>query len=158
VTEPRSATSTLPYQTRARNDLVVLALVGVLLFFVVVRFEVFERFSAWSRIHESWQLDEALVAIALLAFAAALYALRRWQDLKREVARRHVAEAVTERLEGLLPICAGCKKIRDGVGSWVAVEVYVSARTQAAFTHGICPECRQRLYPELGSPPVAPPR
>jgi len=73
------------------------------------------------------------------------------RDLEDEIARRQDAEATSERLRGLVPICAGCKKIRDGQGSWVAVEVYVAARTEAAFSHGICPDCRLRLYPELGA-------
>lgn len=159
VTEPRpfTRTSPSPHATRARNDLFVLVFVSLLLFVVLVRLEAFERFANWSRAHEAWQLDDALVAAALLAFAVAFYALRRWQDLKREVLLRQTAEAAQARLQGLLPICAGCKKIRDAAGSWVAVEAYVSARTEAAFTHGICPECRQRLYPGLDTPLPTPP-
>jgi len=147
---PRLArTSRSFHARRARLDLVALLLVGVLLFVVLVRNEAFENFAAWSRAHEAWQLDEVLVAMALLAVAFGIYALRRWRDLDREVTRRESAERATERLEGLLPICAGCKRIRDAVGGWVAVEEYVSARTEAAFTHGICPDCRRRLYPEI---------
>jgi hypothetical protein len=159
VTEPRPLAPKSPssHATRARNDLIVFALVGLLLFVVLVRLEAFENFANWSRTHETWQLDEALVAAALLAFAGAFYALRRWQDLKDEVHRRQTAEAAQARLQGLLPICAGCKKIRDDAGSWVAVEAYVSARTEAAFTHGICPECRQRLYPDLDALPAGAP-
>ena len=52
-------------------------------------------------------------------------------------------------LEGILPICAGCKKIRDEDGHWHAVESYVRERTEAEFSHGICPECAHRLYPDL---------
>ncbi len=159
VTEPRNLppTSAPHHGTRARNDLVVLVLASVLVFVGLVRLEVFERFATWSRSHESWQLDEILIAVALLAVALAFYALRRWQDLKREVTRRRVAEATAERLEGLLPICAGCKKIRDGGGSWVAVEVYVGARSEVAFTHGVCPDCHRRLYPELEPSPSTSP-
>jgi PAS domain S-box-containing protein len=51
-------------------------------------------------------------------------------------------------LRGLLPICASCKKIRDDRGYWQKVESYISDHTQAEFTHGICPECLRRLYPE----------
>ena len=51
-------------------------------------------------------------------------------------------------LRGLLPICASCKKIRDDRGYWQKVESYISEHTQAEFTHGICPECLRRLYPE----------
>jgi len=52
-------------------------------------------------------------------------------------------------LEGILPICAACKKIRDEGGHWHTVECYVRDRTEAEFSHGICPECARRLYPEL---------
>jgi len=52
-------------------------------------------------------------------------------------------------LSGLLPICANCKKIRDDDGYWHQVEVYVERHSDASFSHGICPDCRQKLYPEL---------
>lgn len=51
-------------------------------------------------------------------------------------------------LKGLLPICASCKKIRDDRGYWQKVESYISNHTGAEFTHGICPDCMHRLYPE----------
>ena len=51
-------------------------------------------------------------------------------------------------LSGLLPICASCKKIRDDKGYWNKIENYVRSRTNAEFTHSICPECAKRLYPE----------
>ena len=140
------------HASRARFDLLALLLAGVFLYVVLVRSDAFERFADWSRAHETWQLDDMLVALALLAVASAIYALRRWRDLDREVTRREKAERTNERLEGLLPICAGCKRIRDTGGAWVAVEEYVAARTEAAFTHGICPDCKLRLYPGLTSP------
>jgi PAS domain S-box-containing protein len=52
-------------------------------------------------------------------------------------------------LTGILPICANCKKIRTDRGEWQQVEVYVSERTHAEFTHGICPECVEEFYPEI---------
>lgn len=52
-------------------------------------------------------------------------------------------------LEGILPICASCKKIRDEKGNWHQIESYIDNRTGAAFSHGLCPECAQKLYPEL---------
>jgi hypothetical protein len=51
-------------------------------------------------------------------------------------------------LSGLLPICAQCKKIRNDKGYWTHVERYISERTTATFTHGICPHCADELYPE----------
>jgi hypothetical protein len=142
-------TSRAFHERRARLDLLALLGASVLVFVVLVRTDAFEHFIAWSRAHETWQLDEVLVALGLLGVSFTIYALRRWRDLDREVARREAAEQAAARLEGLLPICAGCKRIRDAAGGWVAVEEYVAERTAAAFTHGICPECRERLYPEL---------
>lgn len=52
-------------------------------------------------------------------------------------------------LSGLLPICASCKKIRDDKGYWNQIESYISKHSEAKFTHGICPECTKKLYPEL---------
>ncbi|WP_243302966.1 hypothetical protein [Geothrix oryzisoli] len=52
-------------------------------------------------------------------------------------------------LHGILPICASCKKIRDDQGSWNQLETYISQHTDADFTHGICPDCAKRLYPDL---------
>jgi CheY-like chemotaxis protein len=52
-------------------------------------------------------------------------------------------------LSGIIPICAGCKKIRDDAGYWQQVEMYISKHSEAKFTHGICPECEKRLYAEL---------
>ena len=52
-------------------------------------------------------------------------------------------------LRGLIPICAACKKIRDDKGYWHQVEVYVRDHSEADFSHDICPECAQKLYPDL---------
>ena len=53
-------------------------------------------------------------------------------------------------LSGLLPVCAGCKKIRDDKGYWKQMEVYIAAHSDMDFSHSICPECADRLYPGLG--------
>jgi len=52
-------------------------------------------------------------------------------------------------LGGLLPICASCKKIRNDSGYWEQIETYITERSDAVFSHGICPECMKRLYPNL---------
>jgi ABC-type phosphate/phosphonate transport system substrate-binding protein len=59
------------------------------------------------------------------------------------------AMANVKTLSGLLPICAGCKKIRNDDGEWEQVEGYIAKKSEAQFSHGICPECSARLYPEL---------
>jgi len=56
-------------------------------------------------------------------------------------------------LSGLLPICASCKKIRDDHGYWTQIESYIRDHSQAQFTHGVCPECAEHLYPEASGRP-----
>jgi len=52
-------------------------------------------------------------------------------------------------LKGLVPICASCKKIRDDKGFWNQIEIFIQERTDAEFSHGICPDCAKRLYPDF---------
>lgn len=53
------------------------------------------------------------------------------------------------QLSGRLPICSNFKKIRDDHGYWQQVESYISEYSQAQFSHGICPDCTRKLYPEF---------
>jgi len=55
-------------------------------------------------------------------------------------------------LSGLLPTCAGCRKIRDEDGEWHEMENYISDHSDADFSHGLCPACAERLYPEVFGP------
>jgi hypothetical protein len=55
-------------------------------------------------------------------------------------------------LEGFLPICANCKKIRNQ-DQWEQIEKYIGENSLARFSHSLCPECRQALYPELFQDP-----
>ncbi|MEJ2541862.1 MAG: hypothetical protein P8188_18160 [Gemmatimonadota bacterium] len=64
-----------------------------------------------------------------------------------------LAHAEVKILSGLIPICASCKNIRDDEGFWTRLETYVHAHSEAQFSHGICPDCEARLYPELRDEP-----
>ena len=66
---------------------------------------------------------------------------------ERDKLREALAEVKT--LRGFIPICSSCKKIRDDQGFWKQIEAYISAHTHAQFSHGICPECLAKLYPEF---------
>ena len=71
-------------------------------------------------------------------------------DREREELIQQLREALArvKTLSGLLPICASCKNIRDDKGYWNRVEAYIEAHSQATFSHGICPDCAKRLYPD----------
>jgi CheY-like chemotaxis protein len=70
------------------------------------------------------------------------YAIER----KKLLAQLEHSMKEVKTLKGFLPICANCKKIRDDKGYWTQIEAYVSAQTDAEFTHGICPDCANILY------------
>lgn len=59
------------------------------------------------------------------------------------------ALAEVKTLSGILSICSGCKRIRDDKGDWVQSESYVSNRSDVMFSHGMCPECLNKYYPNL---------
>lgn len=76
---------------------------------------------------------------------------RKEVELEREQVIGELKEALRniKTLKGLLPICASCKKVRDDRGYWDQIETYVSRHSEAEFSHGICPDCVRRLYPDL---------
>jgi len=93
-----------------------------------------------------------LTGVFLSAFIAVFtvrHVLKIEKVLLRE--RNELQEALSEikTLSGLLPICASCKKIRDDKGYWNQIEAYIRDRSEAEFSHSICPECAKHLYPEL---------
>jgi hypothetical protein len=86
----------------------------------------------------------SLAGLFTLLTSGLAWLLHRAWKRERERAREEVQE-----LRGLLPICASCKKIRDDAGYWNQIESYVQAHSAATFTHGICPECVAKMYPDL---------
>lgn len=67
----------------------------------------------------------------------------------RDVTERSRLTEEIRTLRGILPICANCKKIRDDDGFWKNVEAYIAEHSQAEFSHGLCPDCREKLYPKI---------
>jgi DNA-binding NarL/FixJ family response regulator len=76
------------------------------------------------------------------------YAIERHQILEERKKLIQEALATVKTLTGLLPICAACKKIRDDNGYWNQLEAYIEAHSDAEFTHGLCPDCRRKVFPE----------
>ena len=64
------------------------------------------------------------------------------QELQKTLAK-------VKTLSGLIPICASCKKIRDDKGYWGQIESYIRDHSEAEFSHGICPDCMKKLYPDF---------
>ncbi len=76
---------------------------------------------------------------------------RKQAQLEKEKLIKELQENLDQvkLLSGLLPICASCKKIRDDKGYWRQIELYIHDHSEADFSHGICPECAKKLYPEF---------
>ena len=112
-------------------------------------------------IHESAAINLPQVCagmathIATLALLAEL--VHRVTIQKREllIQKLALADALDEArhsikiLRGLLPICAGCKSIREDNGYWKRIEDYLQVHSELEFSHGICPDCVEKLYPEF---------
>jgi len=73
---------------------------------------------------------------------------RKEQENKQKKLMSELQEAFAriKTLSGLIPICANCKRIRDDRGYWQRMERYIEERSQAEFTHSLCPDCEQKLY------------
>jgi PAS domain S-box-containing protein len=76
---------------------------------------------------------------------------RKGMEEEREKLIHELQDALVnvKTLSGLLPICSHCKKIRDDKGYWNQIESYIREHSGAEFTHGMCPECMKKLYPDL---------
>ena len=89
------------------------------------------------------------------------YAVQRDQLIKeRNLLLRQLKEARTQvkTLEGLLSVCAWCRRIQNEEGEWQSVELYVQEHSQAQFTHGMCPDCYQKYGREFAEGPRVRPR
>lgn len=107
---------------------------------------------------EIWKvLANRTLALFAIWTTAVLTLQRKALEEKRDQAIREREEAMAQVkiLQGFLPICASCKKIRDDKGAWSQMEVYIRDHSEAKFSHGICPDCAMKLHPEFYSGPEA---
>ena len=107
--------------------------------------------------YERWEITRAdgekralgISTSILTSHDGQIHVLALMQDVTHEERYRRQLESRLATLEGLLPICSSCMKIRNDKGDWQQLKEYISNNTEAEFTHGICPECAQELYPDL---------
>ncbi len=94
--------------------------------------------------------EHLLLMMSALGSQIGLFLSRKRVEAERERLVAELQEALTniKTLRGLLPICAACKKVRDDSGYWNRIEDYVRDRSQAEFTHGICPDCARKMHPD----------
>jgi CheY-like chemotaxis protein len=102
-------------------------------------------------ITKPFQHEEALARIKTHLTLHRLQQQLQEKNTQLHTKNLELAAALTQvkKLSGLLPICASCKKIRNDSGYWQNVETYIHEHSEADFSHGICPDCMQKLYPDI---------
>jgi len=77
------------------------------------------------------------------------------RDQEKSALIQDLQQALTtiKSLQGILPICSSCKKIRSDEGQWTQLETYISGHTEAEFSHGLCPDCARNLFPDYYDKP-----
>ena len=83
-----------------------------------------------------------------IAIEFALYKSKMDSERKASMHQLQDAFSRIRTLQGLIPVCAWCKKVRDDKGYWEQLEEYISQHTDADFTHGICPDCIEKVETE----------
>ena len=96
-------------------------------------------------------IDEDIRLLKVLGeiFLNAVKRKKAEEERDRLILELRNALSKVKLLSGFLPICASCKKIRDDKGYWNQIEGYIRSHSEAEFTHGICPDCARKLYPDL---------
>ena len=76
---------------------------------------------------------------------------RKKHEEEKDIALRRLQNVIDEikTLRGIIPICSSCKNIRNDKGAWEQLEAYINKHTEANFSHGICPDCIRKIYPDL---------
>jgi len=84
----------------------------------------------------------------VIAFITAYLVVKAEKVLLDEKNKLRKALDEIKTLRGIIPICSHCKQIRDDKGLWKQIEEYIHAHSDASFSHGICPDCMRKHYPE----------
>lgn len=123
-----------------------------------------EIYRNWISIKYEQGTDYTLLVKFLAGFLLVILLFAYWnRRLSHEITERRRAEEEREKLiielqdalekvqtlSGLVPICANCKNIRDDKGYWNKIESYLQKYSEVKFSHGICPECAKKLYPDM---------
>ena len=96
-----------------------------------------------------WNVLIRLASFLVVAWLSARNAALLTED-RATSARLRKAMSEIKLLQGLLPICANCKKIRDAKGEWNVLESYIQKHAEVTFTHGLCPDCARKWAKEAG--------
>ena len=91
-----------------------------------------------------YEVETAKDRLELYAASLEMQVAERTQQLEEKVNQLEAALATVKKLQGVIPICGICKKIRDDKESWQQLEQYISDHSEALFSHGLCPDCYEK--------------
>ena len=141
---------------KLKIEMIILFIVLFPFLMLSIKYDLFEKFYFFSRSHESFELDEILTTYIFLSFIMIIYYFRRTKDLVRAnniISQKNndLEKAIKEinQLKGLITICSVCKRIKIDKNYWQRIEEYISDNSDVKFTHGICMDCANKIYPDI---------
>lgn len=142
--------------TNFLHDILIIVVLTLILILVSRHYGIMEKIVYFVQSHKHWEIDEFIIVLVFWSICLTIFSIRRALELRKSQeilieANNDLLAVMVEinKLKGILPICASCKKIRDDQGYWNEVESYIRDHSDADFSHGICPECAQKLYPNI---------
>jgi PAS domain S-box-containing protein len=99
----------------------------------------------------SFRSQDGLEKVVFWSNISEYFLIPGWKSWKVgvDITELKATQTKVKILSGLLSICANCKKVRDDKGYWNQIEAYIQDHSEAEFSHGICPICAKKLYPDL---------
>ncbi len=142
--------------------MIVLA-ITLVSFVIFSQFDLLEMIVEISSKHEAYEIDELVSSCIIFSICMVAFSFRRWREERQLnqmlVAKNEELQQAFRKikvLEGVLPICSYCKKIKDDEGDWLQIEQYIDHHSEAEFSHGVCPTCtaipKQELKEILNNP------
>ena len=130
------------------KDLIIITATLVAAFLLFSTFDVLESIVDFSQRHEEYEVDELLSTLIIFAICMLVFSWRRIKEsdanllnAEQKCAELQRALAEVKTLQGVLPICSYCNKIRDDQGAWNELQLYINNHLDAEFSHGACPDC-----------------
>lgn len=130
-------------------EIIIGAVVLLCSYMLSGHYDVLEKLTEWASKHEEYEIDELISNSIVLVLLSLVFAVRRYQESRKKTKELQRALDEIKTLQGVLPICAYCKKIRDDEGSWKQLESYIRNHSSAEFSHGICPTCYKEQLNKL---------
>jgi len=141
------------------KELIIITGVLISAFLLFSTYDVLEAIVAFSQRHEKYEIDEILSTLVVFAFCMILFSWRRIKDaetsrMHAELKNNELQQALTsvKTLQGVLPTCCYCNKIRDDQGVWSDPQVFINSHLDTEFSQGACPDCFDLRMQELKEP------